>query len=101
MYKRQVVGQSGDFYKIKYKGQYAYASKYYISVTKGLKLDKISEIKLTKDTVVRELASTSSSQIAKLPEGTVVSVVEKLTNNWYKIDLNDGDVYKRQLFRYS
>jgi len=91
--KVEVVGQSGDFYKIKYKGQYAYASKYYISVTKGLKLDKISEIKLTKDTVVRELASTSSSQIAKLPEGTVVSVVEKLTNNWYKIDLNDGYGY--------
>ena len=91
--KVEVVGKSGDFYKIKYKGQYAYASKYYISVTKGLKLDKISEIKLTKDTVVRELASTSSSQIAKLPEGTVVSVVEKLTNNWYKIDLNDGYGY--------
>ena len=91
--KVEVVGKSGDFYKIKYKGQYAYASKYYISVTKGLKLDKISEIKLTKDTVVRELASTGSSQIAKLPEGTVVSVVEKLTNNWYKIDLNDGYGY--------
>ena len=91
--KVEVVGKSGDFYKIKYKGQYAYASKYYISVTKGLKLDKISERKLTKDTVVRELASTGSSQIAKLPEGTVVSVVEKLTNNWYKIDLNDGYGY--------
>ena len=58
-----------------------------------MKLDKISERKLTKDTVVRELASTGSSQIAKLPEGTVVSVVEKLTNNWYKIDLNDGYGY--------
>ncbi len=91
--KVEVVGQSGDFYKIKYQGQYAYASKYYISVTKGLKLDKISEIKLTQDTVVRELASENSNQIAKLPEGTVVSVVEKLTNNWYKIDLNDSYGY--------
>ena len=91
--KVEVVGQSGDFYKIKYQGQYAYASKYYISVTKGLKLDKISEIKLTQDTVVRELASENSNQIAKLQEGTVVSVVEKLTNNWYKIDLNDSYGY--------
>ena len=91
--KVEVVGQSGDFYKIRYQGQYAYASKYYISVTKGLKLDKISEIKLTQDTVVRELASENSNQIAKLQEGTVVSVVEKLTNNWYKIDLNDSYGY--------
>ena len=91
--KVEVVGKSGDFYKIKYKGQYAYASKYYISVTKGLKLDKISEIKLKSDIVVRELASTSSKQISTLSQGTVVSVVEKLTNNWYKIELNDGYGY--------
>lgn len=91
--KVEVVGQSGDFYKIRYQGQYAYASKYYISVTKGLKLDKISEIKLKSDIVVRELASTSSKQISTLSQGTVVSVVEKLTNNWYKIELNDGYGY--------
>ena len=91
--KVEVVGKSGDFYKIKYKGQYAYASKYYISVTKGLKLDKISEIKLKSDIVVRELASTSSKQISTLSQGTVVSVVEKLINNWYKIELNDGYGY--------
>ena len=91
--KVEVVGKSGDFYKIKYKGQYAYASKYYISVTKGLKLDKISEIKLKSDIVVRELASTSSKQISTLSQGTVVSIVEKLTNNWYKIELNDGYGY--------
>ena len=91
--KVEVVGKSGDFYKIKYKGQYAYASKYYISVTKGLKLDKISEIKLKSDIVVRELASTSSKQISTLSRGTVVSIVEKLTNNWYKIELNDGYGY--------
>ena len=91
--KVEVVGKSGDFYKIKYKGQYAYASKYYISVTKGLKLDKISEIKLKSDIVVRELASTSSKQISTLLQGTVVSIVEKLTNNWYKIELNDGYGY--------
>ena len=91
--KVEVVGQSGYFYKIKYKGQYAYASKYYMSVTKGLKLDKISEIKLTSDIVVRELASTSSKQVSTLSQGTVVNVVEKLTNNWYKIDLNDGYGY--------
>ena len=91
--KVEVVGQSGDFYKIRYQGQYAYASKYYISVTKGLKLDKISEIKLKSDIVVRELASTSSKQISTLSQGTVVGVVEKLTNNWYKIELNDGYGY--------
>ena len=91
--KVEVVGKSGDFYKIRYQGQYAYASKYYISVTKGLKLDKISEIKLKSDIVVRELASTSSKQISTLSQGTVVSVVEKLTNNWYKIELNDGYGY--------
>ena len=91
--KVEVVGQSGDFYKIRYQGQYAYASKYYISVTKGLKLDKISEIKLKSDIVVRELASTSSKQISTLSRGTVVSIVEKLTNNWYKIELNDGYGY--------
>ena len=91
--KVEVVGKSGDFYKIRYQGQYAYASKYYISVTKGLKLDKISEIKLKSDIVVRELASTSSKQISTLSQGTVVSIVEKLTNNWYKIELNDGYGY--------
>ena len=87
--KVEVVGQSGDFYKIKYQGQYAYASKYYISVTKGLKLDKISEIKLTQDTVVRELASENSNQIAKLQEGTTVNVIERLFNGWYKIEINN------------
>ena len=61
--KVEVVGKSGDFYKIKYKGQYAYASKYYISVTKGLKLDKISEIKLIKDTDRKSTRLNSSHRL--------------------------------------
>ena len=91
--KVEIVGQSGNFYKIKYQGQYAYSSKPYISATKGLKLDKIDEIKLTKDVVVRELASDSSKELSTLQKDTTVVIVEKLENDWYKIELNDGYGY--------
>lgn len=91
--KVEIVGQSGDFYKVKYQGQYAYSSRYYISATKGLKLDKIDEIKLTKDVVVRDLASDSSKELSTLQKDTTVVVVEKLSNDWYKIELNDGYGY--------
>ena len=39
------------------------------------------------------LTFTFAVDIPTLLQGTVVSIVEKLTNNWYKIELNDGYGY--------
>lgn len=91
--KVEVVEIQGNYYKIKYQGQYAYASKSYISVKEGMKLDKIEELKLEKSVEVRELADLNSKELLTLQKGTVVAIVEKITGNWYKVEVGGGYGY--------
>ena len=87
--KIEIVEEVNDFYKIKYKGQYAYVAKSYVSVKQNMKLDKVADLKLTTDVVVRELASDTSDSIFTLKQGTKVTVVENFLNGWYKIYVNN------------
>ena len=51
--------------------------------------DKVAELKLTTDVVVRELATDTSDAIFTLKQGTKVTVVENFLNGWYKIYVNN------------
>lgn len=99
--KVEIVGNTGSFYKIKYRGSYAYASKSYISIKENEKLNKIAELEVINDTDCMELASENSNKLLSLKANTKVNVVEVLLDdnnnvNWYKIEADDQYAYIKQ-----
>ena len=87
--KIEIAGQSGNFYKVKYKGLYRYISKKYLSDNESEKLNNVGVLKIAQEAEVKELASDDSITLLTLQEGTTVNVIERLFNGWYKIEINN------------
>ena len=87
--KIEIAGQSGNFYKVKYKGLYRYISKKYLSDNESEKLNNVGVLKIAQEAEVKELASDNSITLFTLQEGTTVNVIERLFNGWYKIEINN------------
>ena len=94
--KVDIVDESGSFYKIRYNGNYAYISKHNVEIREDEKLDKIAELEIINDTDCMELASENSTKLLSLKAGTKASVVELLTDGWYKIEVDNQYVYIKQ-----
>lgn len=88
----EITGESGSWYKINYNGQSGYVSKDYITIKSNWTTENKPSTSYKKGTVinvstslnVRTGASTSSSVVGYLLNGTVVQVTGE-TNGWYKI----------------
>lgn len=80
----QVIGTSGDFYKVRYgsSGATAYCSKQYISIV-STDYGKVSETCTALN--LRSSYSTKSSVIAVISSGTVLPIISRADNGWYKV----------------
>lgn len=93
-----VVGESGDWYKISYKGSTAYVSKQYISKTKtsasATSKPKTYKVKVTAKSGlnIRKSASLISSKVGVLAYGTIVEI-SKASGKWGYIPKYKGWVY--------
>ena len=106
----EIVGTSGNWYKIKYGNDYGYVSKDYVTLnsssnsntgntSNGGSTNNTPATSTTKGTVkvsdslnVRSGAGTSYSVIGSLKNGTSVEIVET-SGNWYKIKYGNGYGY--------
>ena len=107
--KVTITGESGDFYQINYNNGTGYVSKTYISVdstdnstntgntnnsgstsTETTKMGTV--INVTTNLRVRSGASTSSSILGYLRNGSNVTIIGE-PGDWYKIKFNDGTGY--------
>lgn len=78
----QVIGESGDFYRVRYLDGIGYCSKRYIELVSeeyGVVTTASSSLNL------RKSASTNSAVLAKLEKGSVVPVLSNEENGWYRI----------------
>ena len=96
-----VIGESGDWYKISYKGSTAYVSKQYISKTKTststastVSNPKTYKVKVTAKSGlnIRKSASLASAKMGVLAYGTVVEI-SKIFGKWGYIPKYKGWVY--------
>ena len=106
----EIVGTSGNWYKIKYGNDYGYVSKDYVTLNSSSNsntgntsnsgsTNNTPATSTTKGTVkvsdslnVRSGAGTSYSVIGSLKNGTSVEIVET-SGNWYKIKYGNGYGY--------
>ena len=106
----EIVGTSGNWYKIKYGNDYGYVSKDYVTLnsssnsntgntSNGGSTNNTPATSTTKGTVkvsdslnVRSGAGTSYSVVGSLKNGTSVEIVET-SGNWYKIKYGNGYGY--------
>ena len=91
----EIVETLSGWYKIKYGSNYGYVSSSYISMTQGNTntTTQTAYIKTSGSSLnVRESASTNSSILGSLSNGTQVEIVETL-NGWYKIKYGSGYGY--------
>ena len=106
----EIVGTSGNWYKIKYGNDYGYVSKDYVTLNSSSNsntgntsnsgsTNNTPATSTTKGTVkvsdslnVRIGAGTSYSVIGSLKNGTSVEIVET-SGNWYKIKYGNGYGY--------
>ena len=106
----EIVGTSGNWYKIKYGNDYGYVSKDYVTLNSSSNsntgntsnsgsTNNTPATSTTKGTVkvsdslnVRGGAGTSYSVIGSLKNGTSVEIVET-SGNWYKIKYGNGYGY--------
>ena len=78
----QVVGTSGDFYKVVYNtsGKIGYAHKSYINIS-STKYGKVTTSGGTMN--FRASATTSSKKIGSIPNGTILPIISS-SNGWHK-----------------
>ena len=106
----EIVGTSGNWYKIKYGNGYGYVSKDYVTLNSSSNsntgntsnsgsTNNTPATSTTKGTVkvsdslnVRSGAGTSYSVVGSLKNGTSVEIVET-SGNWYKIKYGNGYGY--------
>ena len=106
----EIVGTSGNWYKIKYGNDYGYVSKDYVTLNSSSNsntgntsnsgsTNNTPATSTTKGTVkvsdslnVRSGAGTSYSVVGSLKNGTSVEIVET-SGNWYKIKYGNGYGY--------
>ena len=106
----EIVGTSGNWYKIKYGNDYGYVSKDYVTLNSSSNsntgntsnsgsTNNTPATSTTKGTVkvsdslnIRSGAGTSYSVIGSLKNGTSVEIVET-SGNWYKIKYGNGYGY--------
>ena len=88
---------SNGWYKIKYKNSYGYVNHSYIGDFSNIKDSTpqvISTGIVSEDALsVRDNNSTSSEYLGCLYKGDKVQIVEKMSNNWYKIKYNNDYAY--------
>ena len=91
----EIVETLSGWYKIKYGSSYGYVSSSYISMTQGSTstTTQTAYIKTSGSSLnVRKSASTSSTVLGSLSNGTKITIVETLSG-WYKISYGSGYGY--------
>ncbi|MBQ7758002.1 C40 family peptidase [Anaerotignum sp.] len=81
-----VLGKTGDWFKISYNGANGFVSADYFEVTKADANVDGSSVNL------RESASTSSDSLGKFADGDYVTVTGQ-NDNWYRISYKGGSAY--------
>ena len=99
-----ILGENGDWYNINYNGKSVYVSKEYVQVSGGASSSSGSSSQETRSSKsgqvvnvhsslnVRSGASTSSSVIGSLSNGSKVTIVEE-SGSWYKINYGNTTGY--------
>jgi uncharacterized protein YgiM (DUF1202 family) len=90
-----VIGETNDWYKIKYNDDTGYVSKQYISKTKPkTKTFKSYKVKVTANIGlnIRESANNKAAKIGALPYGSIVNVTKK-SGNWGYIATKKGWIH--------
>ena len=86
----EVVGEEGDWYKIKFNGEIAYVSKEYVNIENGLSTASLSisgkgqVVNVSSELRIRQAASTSSAIIGTLKNGETFDIISK-SGGWYNI----------------
>ena len=94
----KITGTKGSWYEINYKGDVAYVSKKYVTnvhdagTNEGsTAINKVMKVNTGSSNLnVRTGAGTGYSIKGKLASGTLVNVIEKTSNGWYKIEYKNG-----------
>ena len=99
-----ILGENGDWYNINYNGKSVYVSKEYVQVSGGASSSSGSSSQETRSSKsgqvvnvhsslnVRSEASTSSSVIGSLSNGSKVTIVGE-SGSWYKINYGNTTGY--------
>ena len=99
-----ILGENGDWYNINYNGKSVYVSKEYVQVSGGASSSSGSSSQETRSSKsgqvvnvhsslnVRSGASTSSSVIGSLSNGSKVTIVGE-SGSWYKINYGNATGY--------
>ncbi|MGL4774115.1 MAG: SH3 domain-containing protein [Clostridium sp.] len=95
--KVEIVGESGDWYKIKFDGKEGYVSKKYISVdgqgnTGGSTSTKEGIVQVSNTLNVRSGAGTNYSKVGSLSKGEKVTILGE-SGDWYKISFSGKEGY--------
>lgn len=96
--KIEITGSKGSWYEINYKGNLGYVSKKYVTNVHSAgnnegstAVNKVMKVNTGNANLnVRSGAGTSYSVKGKLASGTLVNVIEKTSNGWYKIEFGNG-----------
>jgi SpoIID/LytB domain protein len=94
-----VTGESGSWYKFKYKSKTAYVQKKYIKAVPKFKSFK-AKVKLPKGSTelnVRKSPSTSSEILGKLKNGAKLTVTGK-SGSWYKFKYKGKTAYVKKSY---
>ncbi|WP_434798259.1 SH3 domain-containing protein [Terrisporobacter vanillatitrophus] len=96
----EIVDKSNSsWYKVKYKNNTGYVSKYYVKLnSSGSDDNNTSTPSLEKGVSTanvnfRKSSSTSSSIIATIPKNTTVEIVDKSNSKWYKVKYKNNTGY--------
>ena len=94
----KITGTKGSWYEINYKGDVGYVAKKYVSNVHNsgnnegsTAINKVMKVNTGSSNLnVRTGAGTGYSVKGKLASGTLVNVIEKTSNGWYKIEYKNG-----------
>ncbi len=104
--KVTITGESGNFYRINYRGRNAYVSKDYVSVSDNSNntvhySGKKARINAHSGLNMRTDNTTRANIIETIPHNAIVSVIGS-SNGWYKVSYNghNGWVFGQYISRY-
>lgn len=94
----QITGTQGSWYEINFKGSQGFVSKKYVKDVHNsgnnegsTAINKVMKVNTGSSNLnVRTGAGTGYSIKGKLASGTLVNVIEKTSNGWYKIEYKNG-----------
>ncbi len=94
----KITGESGSWYEINYKGQIGFVSKKYVKNLQdsgtsdgSQSMNKVMKVNTKGSNLnVRSGAGTGYSVKGKVSDGSLVTVLEKTSNGWYKISYKGG-----------